>query len=211
MALSFTLWITVLFGRGQIICYVQYFHCNVVLVVFGIKHFKLVIWSSLSFLVPLHYHLYFNKWNEKPSKVSAKTQRENIPFHASVHSSNTYWAQTKCQLGCQFLGIKRTTPRFPDAEAGWTHRGEWGPSEAPATRCCTASRRRPGTREWHKCKFRSQFCCKVGDLRQITWAIWISILRATKCGYYCRSTCLKISVTINWNTAGEMLIRVSGT
>lgn len=128
MSLSFTSWIInwTLWRRGKI-CYVQYFHYNVVLLVFGIKHFSLVIWSSLSFLVPLHYHLCFNKWNEKPSKVSAKTLRRSIPSYPHIHPANIYWTETKCQIRSSITGNKeRTKSRYPNAKAGWNCRGESG-------------------------------------------------------------------------------------
>lgn len=115
MALSFTLWITVLFAGGRIVCHV---HSNVVLIVLGIKHFNLFIWSSLSFLVPPHYHLCFNKWHEKPSKVGEKTLRSSIPSYACIHSGNIYWAQTKCQVGHQLLEIKRENPDFLTLKLG---------------------------------------------------------------------------------------------
>lgn len=69
--------------------YVQYFHSNVVLLLFGIKHFNLVIYSSLSFLLPLHYYyLCFNKRNEKPSKVSAKPRRgASPPMHSFIQQT----------------------------------------------------------------------------------------------------------------------------
>lgn len=88
--------------------YVQYFHSNVVLLLFGIKHFNLVIYSSLSFFLPLHYYyLCFKKRNEKPSKVSAKTPKTSVPAYALIHSANIYWTQTKCQVDCQLLGMRR--------------------------------------------------------------------------------------------------------
>lgn len=89
------------------ICYVLCFHFNVVLLVFGKIHFNLVVWSPLSFWISLHCCLCFNKWNEKPLKVTVQTPEEKPPFWC-VHSlANSYRTQTKCQVGFQLLEIQR--------------------------------------------------------------------------------------------------------
>lgn len=101
----------VLFGGEKVVCHV---HSNIVLIVLGIKHFNLFIWSFLSFLLPLHYHLCFNKWHEKQTKVSEQTLRSSIPSYVCIHSGNIYWAQTKCQVGHQLLQTKRRKSRLPE-------------------------------------------------------------------------------------------------
>lgn len=92
----------------KIICYVQCFHFNVVLLVFGKKH--ILTWF-FDLLCPSEYFYIivcdFNKWNEKPLKVSAQTPEEKHPFWYMHSLANICRTQTKCQVGFQLLEMQR--------------------------------------------------------------------------------------------------------
>lgn len=70
----------------------------------------------------------FNKWNEKPLKVSAQTPEEKHPFWYMHSIANTCRTQTKCQVCFQLLEIQREQNSDflawmlnEAAEGSWSH------------------------------------------------------------------------------------------